>query len=65
MWPQTYSLGYGYVVARNDTTQQSGKTPDKEVKIKKNISVFVSGYTETDNRYDLKDISPDCLAPTQ
>jgi hypothetical protein len=34
--------GYG---ARNDTTQQSGQTPDKEVEIK-NITVYVSGYTE-------------------
>ena len=28
-------------------TQQSGQTPDKEVEIK-NITVYVSGYTETD-----------------
>ena len=33
--------------ARTDATQQSGQTPDKEVKIK-NITVDVSGYTETD-----------------
>jgi hypothetical protein len=33
--------------ARNDRTQQSGQTPDKEVEIK-NITVYVSGYTETD-----------------
>ena len=45
--PQTYALGYGYIGARTDTTQQSGQTPDKEVKIK-NITVYVSGYTETD-----------------
>jgi hypothetical protein len=32
---------------RNDTTQQSGQIPDKEVEIK-NITVYVSGYTETD-----------------
>jgi hypothetical protein len=39
--------GYGYIGARNDTTQQSGQTPDKEVEIK-NITVYGSGYTETD-----------------
>jgi hypothetical protein len=44
-WPQTYDLRY--IGARNDTTQQSGQTPDKEVEIK-NITVYVSGYTETD-----------------
>ena len=44
---QTYALGYGYNGARNDTTQQSGQTPDKELEIK-NITVYVSGYTETD-----------------
>jgi hypothetical protein len=27
------ALGYGYTGARNDTTQQSGQTPDKEVEI--------------------------------
>jgi len=40
-------LGYGYIAARTDTTQQSGQTPDKEVEIK-NITVYVSGYSETD-----------------
>jgi hypothetical protein len=30
-----------------ETTQQSGQTPDKEEK-KKNITVYVSGYTKTD-----------------
>ena len=40
-------LGYGYIGARTDTTQQSGQTPDGEVEIK-NITVYVSGYTETD-----------------
>ena len=40
-------LGRGYIEARTDTTQQSGQTPDKEVEIK-NITVYVSGYTETD-----------------
>jgi len=39
--------GYGYIGARADTTQQSGQTPDKEVEIK-NVTVYVSGYTETD-----------------
>jgi hypothetical protein len=38
-------LGYGYNGTRTDTTQQSGQTPDKEVEIK-NITVYVSGYTE-------------------
>jgi hypothetical protein len=37
----------GYIGARNDTTQESGQTPDKKVQIK-NITVYVSGYTETD-----------------
>jgi hypothetical protein len=41
------ALGYGYIGARTDTTQQSGQTPDKEVEIK-NIIVYVSCYTETD-----------------
>ena len=41
------ALGYGYIGARTDTTQQYGQTPDKEVEIK-NITVYVSGYTETD-----------------
>ena len=44
---QTHALSYGYIGARNDTTQQSGQTPDKEVEIK-HITVYVSGYTETD-----------------
>jgi hypothetical protein len=44
---QTYALGYGYIEARTNTTQQSGQTSDKEVEIK-NITVYVSGYTETD-----------------
>jgi hypothetical protein len=33
--PQTYALGRGYIKARTDTTQQSGKTPDKDREIKK------------------------------
>jgi hypothetical protein len=44
--PPTYALGYGYIRARTDTTQQSGQTLDKEVEIK-NITVYVSGNTET------------------
>jgi hypothetical protein len=40
-------LGYGYIGARSDTTQQSGQTPDKEVE-NKNIPVYVVGYTETE-----------------
>jgi len=40
-------LGYGYIGARTDTTKRSGQTPDKELEIKK-ITVYVSGYTETD-----------------
>ena len=31
-----------------EPTQQSGQIPDKEVEIKKNITVYGSGYTETD-----------------
>jgi hypothetical protein len=42
-----FVLGYGYIEARTDTTRQSGQTLDKEVEIK-NITVYVSGYTETD-----------------
>ena len=42
-----FLLGCGYVEARTDTTQQSGQTPNKEVEIK-NITLYVSGYTETD-----------------
>jgi len=44
--PQTHTLGYDYIGATNDTTQQSGQTPDKEAEIK-NITVYVSAYTET------------------
>jgi len=40
------ALGRGYIGARTDTTQQSGQTPDKKVEIK-NITVYVSSYTET------------------
>jgi hypothetical protein len=36
-----------YIGARNDTIQQSEQTPDKELD-NKNITVYVSGYTETD-----------------
>jgi hypothetical protein len=41
------ALGYGYIGARNDTIQQLGQTPDKELEIK-NITVYVSGCSETD-----------------
>jgi len=44
--PQTYVLGYGFVGARTDTTQQSGPAPDKEVKIN-HVVGGGSGYTET------------------
>jgi hypothetical protein len=48
IFSSSYSaVGYGYIGARTDTTQQSGQTPDKEVEIK-NITVRVNGYTETD-----------------
>jgi hypothetical protein len=40
-------FGYGYIETRTDTAQQSGQTPDKEAETK-NITVYVSGYTETD-----------------
>jgi hypothetical protein len=39
-------LGRRYLEARTDTTQQSEQTPDKKVEIK-NVTVNVSGYTET------------------
>jgi len=42
----TYALGHGYLEARTDTTQQFGQTPDRESEIK-NITVYVSSYTET------------------
>jgi len=37
----------GYIEARTDTTQQPGQTPDKKVDIN-HITVYISGYTETD-----------------
>ena len=40
--PQTYALGYGYIGARNDTTQQSGQTPDNEVEIKTLLFMLVA-----------------------
>jgi len=43
----TAFLKLRHIGDRTDTTQQSGQTPDKEVEIK-NITVYVSGYTETD-----------------
>jgi len=42
-----YVLGRGYIEARTDTTQQSGQTSDKEVEIK-NITIYVTSYTEID-----------------
>ena len=45
--PQIHALDRGYIEARTDTTKQSGQTPDKKEEIK-NITVYVSGYTETD-----------------
>jgi hypothetical protein len=39
--PHIHALGYGYIGARNETTQQTGGTPDKEVEIK-NITFYVS-----------------------
>jgi len=43
----TCRLWLRHIGARTDTTQQSGQTPDKELELK-NITVYVSGYTETD-----------------
>jgi hypothetical protein len=45
--PVCHVKDYGYIGDRIDTTQQSGQTPDKEVEIK-TVTVYVSGYTETD-----------------
>ena len=45
---QPRRLRHGHTRASNDTTQQSGQTPDKELEIKKNITVYVSCYAETD-----------------
>jgi hypothetical protein len=42
-----YIWGYAYIGDRTDTTQQSGQTPDKEVGTKY-VTIYVSGYTETD-----------------
>ena len=42
-----WALSCGCIEARTDTTQQSGQTPDKDVDIN-HITVYVSGYTETD-----------------
>ena len=39
--------GCGCFGARTDTTQQSGQTPDKQVQIK-NVTVYITGYAETD-----------------
>jgi hypothetical protein len=40
-------LAYVRATLQPETTQQSGQTPDKEVEIK-NITVYVSCYSETD-----------------
>jgi len=40
-------VGDGYFGARNNTTQQSEHTPDKELELK-SITGYVSGYTEND-----------------
>ena len=42
--------GYGYIGARNDTTQQSGQTPDKGVEIKKHY-FFREGITKCSDVY--------------
>ena len=39
--------GRGYIEARTDTTQQTGQTPNKKIDIN-HITLFVSGYAETD-----------------
>jgi hypothetical protein len=44
--PECGKLGRSYIVARTDTTQQSGQTPDKETEIN-HITLYVRGYTET------------------
>ena len=55
---QSHALRRGSIAARTDTTQQSGQTSEKEVLIN-HITVYVSGYTETDRTGML---SPDnCL----
>ena len=45
--PDCGELGCGYIGARSDITQQSGQTPGKEMEIN-HITLYVSGYTETD-----------------
>jgi hypothetical protein len=42
-----YVLGRGYVGVRTNTKQHSGNTPNKKVEIY-HITVYVSGYNETD-----------------
>ena len=39
-------LGCSYIGARTETSQKSGQTQDKEAEIN-HITVYVSGYTET------------------
>jgi hypothetical protein len=46
-WTQGIRLRLRLHWSQTDTTQQSGQTPDKEVEIK-NITGYVSDYTETD-----------------
>jgi len=48
------ALRYGHNGVRTDTTQQSGQPPDEEAEIK-NITVYVSGYTDT---YTTEMLSP-------
>jgi len=44
--PHIHALDRCYIEARTDTTQKSGQTPDKKAEMT-NITVYVSGYTET------------------
>ena len=50
----TLNLGYGCIGTRNDITQQSGETPDKEVELK-NITVMLAAT--------LKPIRLECYLP--
>jgi len=52
--PYINALGRGYIGARNDTTQHSGQTPDKEVESSKLL--FISAAT-------LKPIRLECYLP--
>ena len=44
-WPDIYSclLGYGYIGARTDTTQQSGQTPDKPSSFYTHLPAYEDG----------------------